>query len=317
MHKTALLLCLLIAPAVPAKDTAAKDTPAKQFVDQTWVDVPRQAGPFSLVGTKYDPAQFAYGVSTRWKAPNAPDSLVIDLFVYPLGQAEEAEAVKRSMDEVDAGIAEYAKRGVYTQVQTGARTPFVVVRPESSAMDDGKTPRPPLDPIPKEEVVVEPSAEAAGDPMMQALAESMGPRNSHGLRETIQLEHDGVPTRSAAFAFHRHLYLFKLRVSVPASDMAQEDFERVADDAARQLVPRVDVLNFGECGNITLDLPPGGKKKQSKAEQEKEASEGAAQLIRGIARIKRDNCAGSPGQAAKPAEGVERVVVSYPEGTWK
>ena len=85
MHKTALMLCLLVAPLA-----AAKDEPAKQFVDQTWVQVPKQAGPYALLGTKYDPAQFANGVATRWKAPNAPDSLVIDLFVYPLGQADES-----------------------------------------------------------------------------------------------------------------------------------------------------------------------------------------------------------------------------------
>lgn len=312
MRKTTLLLCLLVAPAV-----FAADTPAKQFVDQTWVEVPKQAGPYTLVGTQYDPAEFAYGVSTRWKAPGAPDSLTLDMFVYPLGQAEESEAVKRSMDEVDAGIAEYARQGVYAHVQTGARTPFVVVRPEPSAMDDGKTPKPPFDPIPKEELVARPSADAAGDPMMQALAGTLGSRNSHGLREIIALDYDGAPNRSAAFAFYRHLYLFKLRISVPAKDMAQEDFERLVDDAARQLVPRVDVMNFGTCGDVTLNLPPEGKKKLTKAEQDKQAADGAVQLIQAMGRIQHDNCASGPGETGGPAAGVERVVVEYPKGTWE
>jgi hypothetical protein len=210
---------------------------------------------------------------------------------------------------VDGGVAEYTKRGMYSNVQTGARTPFVVVPPPTRPPEDGKTPMPPFDPMPKEEPVAQPSAETAGDPMLQALAESMAARNSHGLRETIGLDHDGTPTRSIAFAFYRHLHLFKMRISVPAKDMSQEDFER--------LVPRVEVQNFGTCGNATISLPPESKKRLSKAEKEKNASAGAAELIREMGRISRDNCASSPGQASTAANDVERVVVSYPEGTWQ
>ena len=312
MHKTAFLLCLLMAPVA-----SAKDPPTVQFVDRTHVDVPRQAGPFALVSTQYDAESFSTGVSTLWKPAGAPESLRLDVFVYPLGQSDEAQAVGRSMDEVDGGVAEYARRGVYKNVKTGARTPFVIVRPEPSMNDDGKTPRPAFDPTPKEEVALTPTSAASDDPIMQAVATSLPPTNSHGLREAISLEIEGSPKRSAAFAFYRNLFLFKLRISVAAQDMSQEDFDRLADDAARQIIPRIEVVNYGTCGNVTLNLPPDGKEKQSKAEKERQTQEGAAQLIRAVGRLKRDNCASGPGTSGGPEKGSERTVITYPAGTWK
>lgn len=316
MRPLAIVLALLLSPALSAKEP--KDAPAVQFIDQTWVDVPKQAGPFALLGTRYDAENVAYGVATHWRPEGAPESLTLDVFVYPLGEADEAAAAARSMDEVDGGIAEYAKRGVYAKVQSGPRTPFTIVRPAAALDDEKKDKQAPFDPMPREDLVAEPSDQAAGDPMMQALAETMRTTNNHGLRESFTLEVQGTPQRSAAFTFYRNLYLFKLRISVPAADMAQEDFDRVADDAARHIVPRIRVMNFGTCGNLTISVPPDGeKRKQSKAEKDREASEGAAQLIRGMGRLQRDNCATSPGKAGGPESGHERTVIRYPADTWK
>ena len=77
-------------------------------------------------------------------------------------------------------------------------------------------------------------------------------------------------------------------------------------------------MNFGTCGDLTFAVPPdSGKRRKNKAEKEQEASEGAAQLIRGMGRVKRDNCASVPGKLGEAEAGSERTVITYPAGTWK
>ncbi len=299
------LLLLLSAPAW------AKDPPkAQQFVDRTYVEVPKTAGPFVLLGTSYDAKEFSTGVATEWKTAAGSPSLRIDVFVYPQGRADEAEAVAGSMGEVEAAIAEAEKRGIYSKSKLEGRAPFVVVRPDPTVLNDGKKPKAAFDSTPLPESKLEVAGDSK-DPMLKALAESQPSPNNHGLRQNISLDRDGGTWRSAAFVFYRHLFLFKVRISVPVEEMSQQDFDRLADSAAREVVPRINVVNYGACGTIEVAVPPKGSAK------DKTDAEGAAELIRGIARIGYENCANAPGDKDEVPPGFERVVIEYPAGTWK
>jgi hypothetical protein len=46
---------------------------------------------------------------------------------------------------------------------------------------------------------------------------------------------------------HRQLADIEVRVRIAAEQMDQASFDALADDAARQIVPKIDVRNFGRC----------------------------------------------------------------------
>ena len=305
MRRLSFVICLLLSPAAWGKEPAAV-----QFLDKTYVEAPKTAGPFTLVGTSYEAKTFYSGVTTEWKSPQSTPSLKINVFVYPQGRADEAEAVAAAMSEVEASVAEAEKRGIYANTKLGKRAPFMVVRAESWVSDDDKKAKPAFDPTPKPETRLEASVDSK-DPLAKVFAESQPSANNHGLHESITFDRDGGSWRSAAFVFYRHLFLFKVRISVPVEEMSQEAFDRLAESAAREVVPRIQVQNFGTCGNIEIATPAAGSRK-NKTDQD-----AGEELIRGIARVGYENCANSPGEKDEVPAGFERVVIEYPPNTWK
>jgi hypothetical protein len=300
------MTCLLLSSAAFAKEPAAV-----QFIYKSYIEVPKTAGPFTLIGTSYEAKTFYGGVTTEWKAPGATPSLRVDVFVYPAGRNDEPAASAASMDEVEAALAEASKQGLYSNVKKGAREPFVVVRPDSTMMDgDKKKRKAAFDPTPKPEAKLEVSGDSK-DPMLKAIAESMAPPNNHGLRLNLSFDRDGGTWRSAAFVFYRNLFLFKVRISVPVEEMPQDAFDRLAESTAREVVPRIRVLNFGTCGNLEINPPAEG------TDKEKGDQSMADQLLRGLGRIGNENCASAPGEKDEVPAGFERVVIEYPAGTWK
>jgi hypothetical protein len=103
-----------------------------------------------------------------------------------------------------------------------------------------------------------------------------------GLRQSFTyMDTDGVAVRTAMLVFHRRLFDIQVRVGAAASAMSQAEFDALADEAARTLVPALDIRNFGRCAN----------------------------------RQREDNCAGSEAGArwAAPVQGVAHALV-YPPG---
>ena len=302
-------LCAFTTHSVIA--TATEDAAAKpaehQFLDKSIVSVPEQVDRYKLVDVQFDPAQWTSGVSTTWQVEDAP-KLKLDVYVYPLGRVEEAEMVKRQLAEVEGAVQEASKQGLYETPVLGERQEFVVVRPEGSLMRDGKKKRPRFDPDPKHEPDEHIASNASA--LEKALAESTPPPNNHGLRLNLSYVRDGHTKRSLAYVFYRHLFGFKVRASVDTEDMTQEAFEAAADRATRWLVPQIAVESFGACGTVEIympDLKPGEKE---------DADAKAAELIRGMARVQRENCATDPG-TSKPEPGMKLVEIDYPAGIWK
>ena len=308
MRRFSLVACLLLSTVAWASDSSSS-----QFLDKTLVTVPKAVGDYRLKSMEYDQAAFSVGVSTNWRTANAPDTLAVSMYVYPMGRAPEADVVAREIQGVEDGVREAVKQNIYSDLEVGERKPFLVVARESSILDDaGKKLKQTaaFDPTPKPEFKLTPAKDA--DPVVALLAENAPSPNNHGQRQSFRFKHDGAPMRSLGYVFYRNLFAIKVRVSVPESDMDQAAFEAVADNTARYLVPQVDVKNFGSCG--TIEVPSADKK----ADKDTGSQLMMQAMIGGMARIKAENCANDEGKKPDiaPADS-ERKVIVYPAGTWK
>jgi hypothetical protein len=312
--RTCFLALALLAACSGALAGEAK--PKSQFLDKSQVIFPRSADKYTLLDTDYDAAMFQTGVTSTWSVEGAPEELRLNVFVYPQGRGREADVVAQEMEVIEASVREAEKQGLYSEVAAGERQPFVVAAPESSwSKKDGKAPAP-FDPTPKPEPVpgAKPEGVADNDPALASVARHQRSPNTHGMRQSFSFRRkDGVVARSMAYAFYRNLFNFKLRISVPEAQMDQAAFEAAADAAARNLVPRIEVRNFGECGTITVPSqdPKGGKKEGADALMDA--------MIGGMIRMQAENCGGPDSKSATEPEApnTRRVEIVYPEGTWK
>ena len=309
--RSALAVVLLVL--APAAFAAGANAKAVQFLDKSNIDFPKAIGPYTLVSSSYNPRQFADGVSTEYSLAGAPKDTHLNVYIYPRGRADEATAVQADIAEVEAAIREVVARDTYTDLRVGARSDFVVARPESAILADSSKKKPGDASGIKPEFSLEPSADNKDDPIVRALMESMPPANSHGMRQSFAFSHKSVPMRSMGYVFYRNLFMFKVRISLPEASIGQAEFETLADAAARTLVPAMYVKNFGTCGALVVELPEQGSAGGDAAD-----SKNAAALVREIGRINRENCASNEGdKPSGPAEGFERQVIEYPPDAWK
>jgi hypothetical protein len=320
MIVTRLLLCLAasliaFAPAAAATQPKPLDlsvptfdldlTPKPtQFLERSVVRVPKRTGKYTLVRTHYDPTHQEAGVATEWRVDGAPKDLVLTVYAYPRGRGEEAELVQREIALVATAVQIGDTRGLSSDSHSGARQPFVVLRGAPTAVLEDKAPPAPFDPTPKPEIRPVPAANA--DWVEKLEAENWRPPNSHGIRQAFSMKLGGVPMRSLAYVFHRHLFGFKVRISVPEENMDQAAFEKAADAAARWLVPQIDVQNIGTCGKVTVYHEPPGVDFEEWARGE---------IARGYARVQWENCGLEENRKAGRSD-FERIEIAYPPGAW-
>ena len=266
--------------------------------------LPKVAGDYSLTEVHYDPANWAAGVTSKWGAVGIPAALRLTVFVYPIGRRDEATVVADQIADVERSLHHAVGQGAYADLVLGAREPFAVVAPAPSLFADGEDAERRFDPRPQIELAVE-----ASGPDAEIFTHALASPNSHGQRQSFRFAHDGVPMHSLGYVFYRHLFAIKVRVSVPVDSMDEATFTALADTATLHLVPRVDVQNFGRCGNITL----------SQAGEGKDASNAMArELMMSIARVRTDNCATSDRvEPSTDSESHRRIEIVYPPGTWK
>ena len=314
MHKL-LALALAAALAVPCPAAAEEEaaTPKHQFIDKTYVQVPKQVGIYTLEKTSYDAKELGAGVRTLYGVEGAPKELTLSLFAYPQGRAVESEVVDREI----AGVEQVIRmQKDYTAIEAGPRTEFRVDAPKPSVLPEGE------DEKHEQTVTFTPASEdGKKDPkeaederaLEEVVQEMAAPTHTSGRRQAFNFLYKGVQTRSVGLVFHRNLYNIKLRVSVPAELMEAADFEAAVDAAARTLVPLVDIQNYGACGDIVIALADDKKIK----DKDKAAEDTARRLMREMGRVNRENCAGAEGKTplAVP-EGYERTEIVYPPGTW-
>ncbi len=130
--------------------------------------------------------------------------------------------------------------------------------------------------------------------------------------ETLQLSVDlassGMPRLSNGYLVYTQLHYIKVRVSAAQQAIAQTRFDALADQAARALVPAIQVSNVGGCADLSVHL-------DAKATPD----QGAVEMARQIKTHLGFNCHGSTRQAGieelvKTAEVIE---IAYDPSEWK
>lgn len=299
MRRTVFILALLAsAPAIAGNPPPQSG----QFLDKSIVTLPASTGDYRLADVRYEPEQWMRGVVSRWVVNAAPRELRLTMFVHPMGRTGEEHAIALQIAEITRFVEEAVEHGLYTDLVVGEREPFAVVAPGPSLLEPhqpsaGAMPEP------------EPSIPAGAD---SALAAILPSPNTHGQRQAFAFTEQGVPMRSFDYVFYRHLFAFKVRVATPVDSMDETMFAALADTAVRKLVPRVDVRNYGQCGNIAPSDPGDD------AGDSADAKASTQQSGLAMARIRADNCAVA--EDAKPTDnpdGERRVEIVYPPDTWR
>lgn len=310
MHAGFAAVLLALAPAAYAADAPAK--PRQQFLEKSHVEYPTSLGPYSIVRESYDPSHFSSGVTTEYSIEGVTANVRLNVFIYPHGRADEEAAIASAVAELEASVLDAQAQKLYSEVNLGERTHFAVVAPESSILSKtGERARPIVRTEAPKELVAEVVAGKQSDPILQAIAENVPSGLSRGRRQSFGFTREGVRMRSLGYVFYRNLFFFKVRLTAPESAIGEAEFRALGDAAARTLVPAMDVQNFGDCGTITFNPRETGDK-------EADAQAGGDELIRGMSRIKRENCANDEGRKpTEAAEGFNRQVIVYPAGTWK
>ncbi len=306
-----LMYFLALLALVPIASAATKsDDPHSQFIDKSIVTYPTSLGNYSLAKESYDPANVANGVSLKYDLADAPHELAFDIYVYPLGRADTDKAVDDAMVEMEGEIRALEQKKIYTDLKFKDAVAFeIAVPPPSMRKSDDKkdavssdapVPDKPLDAMDSNTRSIVEAARAA-DP----------PKKSTGRKRALTLTADGMPRESLAYVFYRNLFLISVRATASIDALPTDKFNAVVDRAVQDLVPAMDIQNFGDCGTIHVFVD------DKAVDKDKDALAGAVQLIRETGRIWRENCANKPGPNTAPSAKHAQKTIVYPAGLWK
>jgi hypothetical protein len=310
-----LLSLLLAAP------TMAEVGPAKsgQFLDKTWVTFPTKLGEFVLVRQGYGPAQLLTGVSLDYDLSGLPDGSAFDIYVFPQGRSSQEAGIKRALADITDGVRAQEANHVYQNVVFGDVVDFSIPgAPATAVIDTDKSDDESVAALAKSMSAPASAASASrsqsaseNDPKAKVIAELVDDAPTVGRKIKLSfLYKDGTQKQSLGYAFYRHLFLITVRFTTPANGMSAEQFEALGDRAVRALVPAIDIENFGECGDMTINVSSDAPTKA----QTQALSEG---LMGELLRVKRENCARSePAQPEPVPADHGREILTYPAGLW-
>lgn len=228
------LLALVVALVAGAASAKSKQppAPARAYIETSYLIAPKTAGAFQLTSSKYDPAAKSAGAGFHYAMPSHPE-LVIDVFVYPAGRRDTATALADGLAAFRRDMASAVAKGTYSRLDELTHAPF--------ALGGEAAPAPA-------------SAPANGvDAAVQAAIAESERTPGEKLQLDLRLE-DGLRLFSNGYLFYKQLYYFKVRVSAAKDDIAQDRFDALADQAARTLVPAIQVANVGGCADATIHL---------------------------------------------------------------
>ena len=308
-------LCVLPAVAIAAANVtmSKSDDASKQFIDKSVVTYPTSLGHYSLVKSTYDPADVINGIGLDYELTDGPHELQFNIYVYPLGRAETPKAVDDAMIEMEGEIRTLEQRKTYSDVKFNDVVAFDVAEPPSSLFESkdkadadttgekpNKTSEPPSG-----------KQDADSQAIIDVLRASLPPKRTVGRKRSLTLTAHDRPSQSLAYVFYRNLFLISVRATEPVNTQTPDEFNALVDRAVQDLVPTMDIQNFGTCGtiSITLDKESGDKNKDTRA--------GALQIVQGMGRVQREGCANSPGSETTTPEGHQRQTIVYPAGLWK
>lgn len=278
-----LLVLVLVADPAFAKPKRPP-APARAYVETSYLIAPKTAGAFRLARSKYDPAAKAAGAGFHYAMAEHPD-VAIDVFVYPAGRQEPAKAMEEGLAAFRRDLAAAVTQGTYSRLDELDHAPFVL-------SGDAAPAPPPANDI-----------DAA---VLAAIADAERMAGER-LRLSLQLASNGMPLFSNGYLFYKQLYYFKVRVSAAQQGLAQDSFDAFADQAARTLVPAIQVANIGGCADATIHIDTNATPERTAAELVRQAS-----LQLGL------NCHGSAKDAglAHAADANDVVEIAYAADDW-
>ena len=306
-----LILCLaLLALACVATASTKPDGAPSQLIDKSVITYPRSLGRYSLVEGTYDPARVADGVSLHYDLADAPHDLRFNIYVYPLGRIDTNKAVTDATIEMEGEIRTLEQKKEYADLKFSDAVAFDVAAPPSNILKtdhNNDAPGPDARPAKGSPAATEPVDNA----LLDALHETEPLANTTGRKRALTLSVRGTPSESLAYVFYRNLFLISVRATAPISAIPNAEFNVLIDRAVKDLVPRMDIQNFGDCGTVYVSV---GEKSGDK---DKDAKAVANQLVRAIGRVARENCSSKPTPDTAPPAGLARQTIVYPAGMWK
>jgi hypothetical protein len=302
------LVLLFLMTAASAATVGNGDS--SQLIDKSVVTYPKSLDRYTLMKDAYDPANVGNGVSLHYILADAPRELTFDIYVYPLGRVDTAKAVDDAMVEIEGEIRAMEQRQVYSDLKFTDAVAFDIAVPLPSLLTGER-----------EDAGASPDGAASGKAshlteqetraIVDAAHAAESPTKTTGRKRALTMTVSGTPQQSLASVFYRNLFLISVRATVPVSAMPADRFNVVVDRAVQDLVPTMDVQNFGTCGAIHVSV------NKNPVDKDKDALAGAVQIVREVGRIRRENCASKPAPESGPPAGHSRQTIIYPAGVWK
>ncbi|MEB1549902.1 hypothetical protein VDQ94_13550 [Xanthomonas campestris pv. campestris] len=288
MFRDCLLFCVYLLSAVPATLLAKpKEAPTspRAYIETSYLIAPRTVGPFSLARRAYTPDAKAAGAAFHYAMSGQPD-LSIDVFVYPLGQRDQTQAIAEGMAAFRKDLASAVTQGSYSRLDELDQTTLV---------------------LPTNDAPAAAPANGTDAKVIAAIADAQRVVGEK-LRLRTQLSSTGKPMRSNGYLFYKQLYYFKVRVSADEDAMAQDAFESLADQAALALVPAIQVTSIGGCAKASI-----------RVDTDATPEEQAVALARQIKTHLGFNCHGTLKEAGieDAARTADVVEIAYDAGDWK
>ena len=280
-----LYLLLSTASLPAAAEQAGNTADERPYIETSYLQAPHLAGGFSLQASSYDPANKYAGAGFRYTSDDHP-GLRIDLYVYPAGRMNPAEALQVGMRDLRASMAYAQAQGSYSQLRELDEATF--------ALPAGPTA----------------GTAPANDFDARVIAAIAAIEQVEGRKLQLQLSLPPreLPMHSNAYLFYKQLYWFKLRASAAQQDIAQDRFNALADRAARELVPALQVAHVGSCAsaqiNVSADAPD---------------EEAALDLMRQITVHQSFNCHQDAGKAVSAQQRLDHdiVEIAFSAQDWK
>jgi hypothetical protein len=240
------LACLIACGCARAAPPDPAETDQRPLIETSHVIAPERIDDFVLDSTSYNDANKYAGAGFRYALTGHPETR-IDIYVYPAGRMDEADALESGMSEFKAGLSQAEKDGYYRDMRVTAESEFPLHVSEATAhaTDTNDGGHNSLD-----------DEQAA---IVRKLLEADRLAGRRLQLELVRLPQE-TPMLSAGYLFYKQLYFFKVRVSAAKHRIESTNFQALADRAARTLVPAIEVANIGGCANavITIDTnaPP-------------------------------------------------------------
>lgn len=251
LSAAALSLLIPLASSSAAKDKNAQSAGQRGYIETSYLIAPRRVGDFVLEGSQYDENQKYSGAGFRYVADGHQETR-IDVYVYPAGRMEQATALNTGMEAFRADLARATDAKAYTNLFLQNEQEFLLVNDENV---DG-----------------EPPQDRNATAILEAIASATRP-SGRKLAMTMNLQPRDWPMHSNGYLFYKQLYYFKVRATATQDRITAEQFNALADRAARTLMPAIEVVNVGECANSVITIAANASPEEASKALVKQATE--------------------------------------------